>query len=274
MARNLTNSASDYIDCGNLTAMNNLTGFVLSAWINPKNQEFYVSRHNGSNHGFAMQYFHDSGVIPIGFYLNVTNNGTGNTGTWLITLTKWTHCTMFFDGTIGTASQRVKLYLDGVLQTPNTTQSWPSSLPSITEEFLIGGLNGAGRTWNQMDYAKIKFWGVALAVGEIKNDSVGKVPRQESLIVNLPLDGYSPEPDYSGNGNNGTINGTIPVVDGPPVAELFGYDESQMFAVGAAPPAATPAWARYGTYLKRRLLILSGLFRMAFAKLIPHAPHP
>jgi hypothetical protein len=39
----------------------------------------------------------------------------------------------------------------------------------------------------------------------------------------LPFIGESPEPDWSGSGNNGTINGTIGVGDNPPVATFPSY---------------------------------------------------
>lgn len=51
----------------------------------------------------------------------------------------------------------------------------------------------------------------------------------------LPLNGSSPEVDWSGNANNGTVNGSPSIVDTPPFSTFFSFDPGIDLGGGATP---------------------------------------
>lgn len=87
-------------------------------------------------------------------------------------------------------------------------------------------------------------WNVVLTPTEVSALGKGILPytiRKSSLVSYHPLDGLqSPEPDLSGNANNGTLTGTAFVV-GPPVMQFT--PRWPMGSILPAPSAAPPLFA-------------------------------
>jgi hypothetical protein len=73
----------------------------------------------------------------------------------------------------------------------------------------------------------------------------------------LPMIGESPEPDFSGSGNDGTINGTIGVGNNPPIA-MFPAAIPEVF-----PTAAAGGSAGLNTETKRRAAVAISHYAMS-----------
>ena len=126
----------------------------------------------------------------------------------------------------GTLSSNVWVPIVGTFSSTGITIYVPgfNSFESATlassafNQFSIGGAPGGGCF--QGSIADVSMWNVVLSAGEIAAYMAGGRPAQirpASLIGWWPLDGLqSPEPDLSGNKNNGTLTGTA-YVPGPPV---------------------------------------------------------
>ena len=79
---------------------------------------------------------------------------------------------------------------------------------------------GLGDTQFNIHLADFAVWDVVLSAGEISALASGIRPHtlDKQTILYLPLDGLaSPEPDFSGGNNSGTVTGTT-FASGPPVA--------------------------------------------------------
>lgn len=85
--------------------------------------------------------------------------------------------------------------------------------------------------------AEPAIWNVAASAGEMAALARGVSPlriRPTALLGYWPLFGVgSPEPDYSGNGNNGTITGSVTQADHAPVQAPFGGDTWRVWVPSA-----------------------------------------
>lgn len=117
------------------------------------------------------------------------------------------------------------LYVDGVVQALTASQHSATTYGNFGNYplSLMGRdagstLNGAGRM------AELAIWGgVILTASEAKALAVGANPfrvHPDGLTYYAPLQGDSPEPDYSGNRKSATLTGTT-VVAHPPVTPGF-----------------------------------------------------
>jgi hypothetical protein len=129
-------------------------------------------------------------------------------------------------------------YLDGV------PFSIGAGSPGVLGTFTLGDDPGtAGRFLNGR-LADFAAWSAALTAAEAAALARGARPgtiRPSSLLAWLPFDGLqSPEPDLSGNANNGTLTGTA-LASGPPV--MMFTPRWPQFNIVAAAPTFNPAWA-------------------------------
>lgn len=95
----------------------------------------------------------------------------------------WHHISVVYDGTKSTASERVKIYVDGIVTEGTMTGTIPSSLQNSSSYLDIGEFRGLNRKFNGI-IDNVKIFNRALSSAEIKADydaqSVG-----ESSGVNL-----------------------------------------------------------------------------------------
>jgi hypothetical protein len=110
---------------------------------------------------------------------------------------------------------------------------------------------------NNVDYfvagsiAEVAVWSVALTSTEVtayNNGAPAKTIQPSSLVGYWPLRGYSPEPDLSGNANNGTLTGTTVDYQPPPFVvwspQLNGADRERLPPVRRSPDEPFPFFTR------------------------------
>jgi hypothetical protein len=132
------------------------------------------------------------------------------TGTHTVTANTWHYFLATFDGATVTG------YLDGASDASfAATFSGSASSNEIGRDGVGGGHNFGGLL------ADVAVWNVVLSQLEISALANGARPlavRPKALVRYWPVGGLqSPEPDLSGNAQNGTLTGTNPAF-GPPFA--------------------------------------------------------
>lgn len=212
MSRNL-NGTGDKISYPSL-AMSSVAN-TISIWFYPtgaQNSSYYVihDRNNGGTHGGGI-FASGSSPNKMAYYYG---SGSGHTdpGTNSYSNNTWNHVALVLSG----SGLAVSAYLNGSLDGTNT--SWDAQ----TQTNILGA-NGTNSNFAGM-LADFAFWsGVGLTSAEIVALSLGVRPhtiRPSFLQIYSPIDGLqSPEPDFSGNANNGTLTGTA-LGSGPPVMQF------------------------------------------------------
>jgi hypothetical protein len=233
------NGTSAYINVGSHAVLQP-AAITISFWVNPTStsQTAYatlVSLENNVNSGGV--YFISlsaSGGPKLAYYFN--NSGTSiDPGSNSLTAGVWSNVIATYIDSPG-----LNAYVNGVSDgfTGSTTPLATSGNPTT-----IGALYSSGSPslfFNGM-IADVGMWNVILAAGEIAALAAGARPytiRPGSLVGYWPLDGLaSPEPDLSGNANNGTLTGTALGASGPPLM-MFTPRWPQFLPSAAAPTFA------------------------------------
>jgi hypothetical protein len=175
-------------------------------------------------------YVKSTGKLAV--YYNGANAFYDGTGTNTLTSGIWYHLSAIFPNGVAPTG-----YVNGNLDgTGNAifTQNGHSVTQSGTD----------ATNWFGGVLADVAIWPVALSQAELSALSKGARPntiRPPSLIGWWPLDGIqSPEPDLSGNVNNGTLTGTT-FAAGPPIAQFTSRWPQYNFPPTA--PTFQAAWA-------------------------------
>lgn len=144
------------------------------------------------------------------------------------------------------------LYVDGIEVANDTTTSMSTNATASVNIYVGADLNGNESA--QGDIARfMAFSGSFLTANEANGVAYGMHPSLQPMI-HLELGRGLPEPDYSGNGYNGTVGGTTSIVDHPPIS--FGYVDVLPRLVTAV-ATGQPTMRRWGgvpgmTYTGRR----------------------
>lgn len=231
MARSFSGSGTDGIDIGDPAAytFGSTVTLSLSAWIYPTSNtdgiifgkltsgaESFVLRFDRSaSNKIAFVIFNSASV---GSALLSTTLSSSLVNTWVSVVGTW-------DGTTQ------KIYINGALD--NSVAFGGTGLGSLGgNHWCIGHDFANGNTIFTGNIADCGLWNVTLTAAEIAALNRGARPlqiRPSALVGYWPLTGLqSPEPDLSGNKNNGTLTGTTPAF-GPPIAQF------------------TPRWPQFNT---------------------------
>ena len=133
----------DYIDCGNISALNGVTEATWMGWFN----------RSGSGTKYLMSTY---GTGQIQFFVLQGNNYitayAGNSVGAQVTMSKanvtswttgqWYHFAFVYDEAESSDADKMKIYIDGVLQTNAVAGAALTSLNSSTASFEIGKLGG------------------------------------------------------------------------------------------------------------------------------------
>jgi hypothetical protein len=139
----LTDGVDEWVDCGVVSALNATQNFSISCWVkaNTSADGEILGTFTSAGNMIGLNFAVSSNVISIsvrnGPVTYSSHSATLNTG-------QWYHVVMVFDGTQGTATDRIKAYLDG----SNVARSGgsgtnPTTSNTSTKSFDIGGLRDA-----------------------------------------------------------------------------------------------------------------------------------
>lgn len=180
------NSQNDYIDCGNITELNNTQKFTLEAWVNITkwtNWSTIISKGDR----IILQTGNQVGQL----YCIVRNpDNTHGQAVNAITVGDWAHVAMVYDGTKETNKDKLKLYVNGTELNltytgilPDKTQETQSSFTissNLGSTASIFGLIDEVRVWNDaLTQENINLWKV--------NDISSNHPNYSNLIAYYKL---------------------------------------------------------------------------------------
>ncbi|MCB9261460.1 MAG: T9SS type A sorting domain-containing protein [Flavobacteriales bacterium] len=208
--------SSDGVNCGNDTALDvGKKSFTVEAWIKPESfpQKIYegsiVIKESNSNNGGFMLRAGDGGKV--GFGIGAGTNGSWseiNTTIGWLNIGSWSHIAATYNGV------KMRLYVNGYLV--DTLATNISVGGSLNTPLTLGYHPTYGRYWDG-NIDEVRVWDTAWSDTIIKANM-----NMELCGLNIPhlmgyykLDegtangnnsGINSTKDYSGNGNNGTLN--------------------------------------------------------------------
>lgn len=144
-----------------------------------------------------------------------------------ITMGIWQHVAFTWDGS--TTAANVHIYVNGVETGYQTTTNGATPTNNSTENFRVGNLLAAHSFDGLMSY--VHGYNRVLSIGEISQIMFYPGSITNGLLGFWPLWGSSPEPDYSGNKNDGTVTGAIFSANSPPINGIFQVPRPQLSGV-------------------------------------------
>ncbi len=191
----------EYIDMGNTNMLHNKTAFTIEFRLNntyPAHAATYFAQQDGDDDGIILmeRYFGDN-------YIRIGGEGMAR---WVFEPEEgdWHHYAIVFDGNGTNNNERLKIYLDGQLQ---TVDQWigniPSNTPAINEKFYIGckhyGMNVIGQDI-EGQYEEFRIWDKAL-----NNNEINEIINYEANGNEENLIGFFSFNEGEPNGNNQNI---------------------------------------------------------------------
>lgn len=215
----------DKISFGNIANLQNQPALTLSAWVYPTalvNDAVIVGHDDVSNNRWIMQLGEaglsgtDDALIPMS---DGTGNNYGYTTSNILAINTWGHWVARYDGSAADNSTRLQFYFNGIAKTLTYNGTIPTTV-ATTATVVTAGAGKGGATPFTGGIAMVGLWNLALSTNEISALALGAPPwmfRRSNLQLYAPLYGVaSPEPDLSGNVNNGTVTGAV-LADHAPV---------------------------------------------------------
>jgi len=218
MARDFTIASSQSIDFGNVTELVSASNFTYAAWMKRtvSNEFVFLGKGGTASTEMFLTPFSDGNI-----YVAV-KNGSNPFASVANNSLDWQRLAMVFDGSL-TQVDRVKLYINGVLQSITGTKTWPTTSHSGTTPFYAG-FRDSDNTFAGGNVAEVKVWDKSLTASELLSDYYGGYLARTNLKLCSPLGYGSPEPDYSGSGYAGTLSNGPTIADHPPIKPQFGAD--------------------------------------------------
>jgi hypothetical protein len=255
-ARVFDRSASDKVTYGHLPALDGAGMVALSLWVYPVSSASYDALcgqigANGSGAGnvSGVQILHNA-TDATALFVSCRNNDSGAWETFDgLTLNSWNHVLLQFDGTQGTAADRVRLYIAGAERTSTLTSGTnPATLGTTDQPFVIGADSGGSTFFWTGRQADVAMWtGVVLTDDERRALALRSSPagiRSNALVFHDPLNGPARNRITGAAGAvTGTTLGIGPAnLQGPPTLRRFGAPAATYDTFRPSATASAGSW--------------------------------
>lgn len=216
MARNFVRSNNDFIEVGNIPALN-ITGdkLTLALWVRiaSKIDEMkMLAKWSDSPAAFSYLLSTDATGNDKALFAVNASSQVATSGTTAMVIGQWHHIAGVYDGS------DIRVYLDGVEE---NSAALTGNITSTTVPVRIGMGSGAvGEEPMDGDLGHCAIWDTDLTPGEIKSLSEGirplKIREGENLLLHGALNGQNPEYDVIG-GLDLTVTGATKAEE-PPIS--------------------------------------------------------
>lgn len=246
MARNF--ATTDNLSFGDLTLFDGLGAISCAMWINPDTvttDARFVGKGGTVDTNQAMFFSMDTaanGQARIAISAGAGLRWVADTGDGVIVAGSWMHLAYVWSG--GNAGA---IYKNGVSQTlTDLVAQTPLSIQNTAKLFRIGAdEDTAGIDGN---IAEVSLWNRALSLTEVEIAyRAGPWAVPKGLLMYVPIFGIvSPESDFSGNNNHGTVTGTTRIDHPPGISAVWLAPHPRLVQATAAEgnPAYQPWYHR------------------------------
>ena len=203
---------TDYIDCGVVSAVENVSSFSMSVWVYPTNGSLKSVIGNWGNPYVGVEIGTSSGAVYFTVDSDTGGSGYGATPSGLSN-SNWAHLVLVFDGSGSGDSGRLKGYINGVEQTLSYTGTIPATTAAPNRAFRIGDQHvGNGLIGNISNAAIFNSALTSTQVSTLFNFGTPETAISFSPTSWWKLDNLITGLLDSGSAsNNGTNNGTAQV---------------------------------------------------------------
>lgn len=162
-----------------------------------------------------------------------------------INLNQWYCGVISCDGTGAAGDGQWDLYDMALVEHESISFDWDADRPSVADDIVLG--RGIGIDAMDGDLAHFCYVQKVVTVQELKSyiinphrQVVAWKAAGETVPIYVKLYGESPEPDFSGSGNSGTVTGSPTIGDNPPVGLYPASGGLSSFPVAAAADGGDP----------------------------------
>jgi len=217
---------NDIVDVGDLDTLDGVSQYTIEAWVNfnsfAADETVFAKRTSDTDRAVVLQLANNTGALRIAVSKRY------GTSTTTLSLNTWYHIAIVYDGTQGSDATRLKLYVDGALQSLtflgtdpmvlSTTPAGSSSRLTLGAEYnstvAVSGSAGVGVPFDgTLD--DFRLWTVARTASEISmNKDVQLVGTESNLAVYYNFNqgtgtGSNPGVTTSNDSAGITQNGTL-----------------------------------------------------------------
>ena len=209
----------DFINCGNITALNNAPNASWSFWMNPSATGFrYMFSAYGTSGPNQQIYFGKKGT---GVQIRLRGQGyVGGTPivfnessqTW--TLGTWYHIVVTFDGAESDNAQKVKVYVNGNPLTNTSVGAAITNINTTTENFYIALLGGYTTNEFGGNISNMAIWNNTLSSTEVQNLYANGMPQDLTTFTPQPINWWTLGKESFWDGADWVIRDMIGTNDG------------------------------------------------------------
>jgi len=251
MALDFAGTTGDYVDHGSDSSLDDLAEGTLLIWgyknaFGTGNFDYIYNKGAGGNRRIAwFDQFSDPDQLAAEFIniigrkimlsANLSTLSNYSTGKWI--------CFGFtYNANVSTAAEQILFTgdLSNLVAEPSSYSSQANIAQSTSSDAatnLIIGNDPAGNLNFDGLIAQVILWNKQLSLAEIQAQQFSTkpviYPQNVVLFSHYGFNGTDTQPDWSGNGNNGTVTGAT-VADHVPLGPAFGYDSGLWMPAAAA----------------------------------------
>jgi hypothetical protein len=237
MALDFVTAGTDVVNHGSDSSLDDLSSFTLAFWAMPdalaSNNALWGKLTNTSANN---RFVASDGLGNLRFFILGSANWDYRTNDTPVSTGNWYYIAVTFDAGV---SPDVAIYVGSptsiLSESAYTTSTDGSAKVADSNNNLHIGNNGnAANCWDGK-IATAQIWNRALTLGELQAQQFRpRVTNGCVLYTHYGFNGTGTQPDWSGNGNSGTVTGAT-VSDHVPLAPPFGFDSPYAaFAVSGA----------------------------------------
>ena len=208
---------ADYIDCGNISGLSGgLTEAAWSGWFNRGGTDAYylMSTWGTSNPKKQFGVLQSATAMSVYMANSVGSQSTMNQITYSFSVDTWYHLAFVYDESESNNADKMKVYVNGVLQTNNLVGAALTTLNSTTQNFEIGKLGGYTTNEFNGKISNVAIWNNGLSSTEVQNLYANGMPQDLTTFTPQPINWWTLGKESFWDGSDWVIRDMIGTNDG------------------------------------------------------------